>query len=735
MNAESEEAAGKACWFVGAAYGGTEDQTQRFIKEGIWETGYKDRYLDLVRSIQPGDRIAIKAAYTRKHDLPFDNRGHTVSVMGRKATGTVTENLGDGQRVKVDWTPLDPVREWYFFTNRQTVWRVVPGDWAADGLIRFTFEGKPQDLERFRNAPYWRERFGDKTAENPRFRWTQFYEEVANKLLDFKEDRTPLVAAINEISEKSEGIKLAQDKFKDGSSGPLTDICPFTAIGLFNRGNTDANRTAIATKLAEFLGVEAEAPDSFEGIPVLTSMNAWFFGYEKDRKPDDIDVLWQAFTAGLEYAEADTVESRSNLIKAFNDAISRRGVGWNLTVGLYWCRHWHFLSLDSKSQRYIKGKLAVSIERRGPKGRINADDYLKLVDGFITRFQEEAYPVHSFPELSISAWLFKERAPQQAAEGEDQEEQEEAFVAEAIGETEDAPIEPYSLEHILSEGSFLARSELEGLLERIRTKKNIILQGPPGTGKTWLAKRLAFALMGQRDDSKVRAVQFHPNLSYEDFVRGWRPTGEGRLTLDDGPFLEMVFFAKDDPYNKYVVVIEEINRGNPAQIFGEMLTLMEADKRTPSEALELCYRREDGERVFIPDNFYVIGTMNIADRSIALVDLALRRRFAFVDLEPRFGGVWQNWVSSNWGIDIAFLKEIEERILALNDEISNDARLGRQFRIGHSYVVPVLGNTIDDPHECFRQVGNTEISPMLIEYWFDDHEKARNASRQLLEGI
>ena len=127
---------------------------------------------------------------------------------------------------------------------------------------------------------------------------------------------------------------------------------------------------------------------------------------------------------------------------------------------------------------------------------------------------------------------------------------------------------------------------------------------------------------------------------------------KGSLSLVDGPFMEMVKAALKEPTVRHVVVIEEINRGNPAQIFGEMLTLLEADKRTPTEALELCYRRTDGERVFIPDNLYVIGTMNIADRSIALVDLALRRRFAFIDLEPKLGKTWLDWVQRNCGIEI-----------------------------------------------------------------------------------
>jgi len=208
--------------------------------------------------------------------------------------------------------------------------------------------------------------------------------------------------------------------------------------------------------------------------------------------------------------------------------------------------------------------------------------------------------------------------------------------------------EPYSIDDILADGCFMERAELERLIDRLRAKKNLILQGPPGTGKTWLAKRLAFALIGQCDHRKLRAVQFHPNLSYEDFVRGWRPSGDGKLSLVDGAFMEAVVAARETSH-PYVVVIEEINRGNPAQILGEMLTLLEADKRSPHEALELCYRRKPDERIYIPDNLYVIGTMNIADRSLALVDLALRRRFAFVDLEPRLGQPWRQWLNHNRG--------------------------------------------------------------------------------------
>lgn len=685
MNSKPEGVA--AYWFLGAAYGGTDDQTSRFLREGIWENR-QDRYHDQVKSIQVGDRVAIKSSYTRKNDLPFDNQGQTVAVMGIKAIGTVKENLGDGRTLKVDWKPVAPLREWYFYTNRGTVWRVLSGDWMTDALIEFTFEGKAQDINRFRN-------------DRGRFTWTRFYEEVANGLLAFRHRRDELIAGIRAIESKVDVRLSLQDRFDDGSSGPLRDICPFTAMAIFNGQHNDANRRVIASELASLLGVTEPGPDSFEGIPIHSFQ--WFFDYDNRRLPDDIDTVWEAFVQAIAFVDTalDDARARAAFIAAYDDAIQRNGVKWNLTFGLFWIRPWHFLSLDKHSRRYIGENLDIQIGNDPPKGR----DYLAMLDTLEARFQEDGYPVRSFPELSLAA-----RIP---------------------------PITPpdYSIECILRDGCFVDRGKLEVILKRLRTKKNLILQGPPGTGKSWLAKRLAFALIGQRDQSKIRAVQFHPNLSYEDFIRGWRPTGDGKLTLVDGPFVEIMKAAERDPTSNYVIVIEEINRGNPAQIFGEMMTLLEVDKRTRDEALELSYKQSDGERVFIPPNLHVIGTMNIADRSLALVDLALRRRFAFIDLEPVLGQPWRDWVRDECGIDAGILVEIERRLLELNDNLAGDSNLGPQFRVGHSYVTPPSGVSIGDAREWFRQVVDTEIGPLLDEYWFDALEKAQRARERLLEGF
>jgi 5-methylcytosine-specific restriction enzyme B len=743
MNADFESAGSAPCWFVGAFFSGTEDQTQRFLADGLWEIrNPTDKESALVRSMRPGERIAIKAAYVRKRDLPFDNRGHPTSVMAIKATGTIVGNPADGERVRVKWSNFSQAREWYFYTYRGTIWRVVPGEWLADGLIRFAFDGEPQDLNRFRNEPYWRERFGSNQTDLHRFGWTKFYAAVADALLAHRADRSALVAGIQDISKRVEGLgHLAEDRYTGGGTGFVRDICPFTVMGLFNRGIKDTNRKAIAAELAKFLDVDEDVPASFEGIPVLNNLRSWYFPYEDAREADHIDSLWDVLGKGLRFADSDEDEARTDFAAAFDRVIGRPSVAWNLTFGLYWGRPWSFVSLDQNSQVYVNQKLGISIGRNGPKKRCNATDYLAVMDVLEPRFKEPSYPVHSYPELSLQAWLFNDpgnEAPSKTTEpvGEGDEEGNAVARSSAGESREAAPIVPYAVADIVKDGCFLDQAELETIIGRLKEKKNIILQGPPGTGKSWLAKKLAFALMGQRDESKVRAVQFHPNLSYEDFVRGYRPSADGKLTVVDGVFLEAIRSAGRSPEAKVVVVIEEINRGNPAQIFGELLTLLESGKRTPDEALELCYPDAEGKRrpVHIPENLHVIGTMNIADRSLALVDFALRRRFAFVNLKPRLGPAWRAWVKINSNVDGDQIADLERRMQELNATITADSRLGPQFCVGHSYVTPTHRVTDGGTGAWFKQVVETEIGPLLDEYWFDAPEQAQKARDALLAG-
>ncbi len=566
------------------------------------------------------------------------------------------------------------------------------------------------------------DKFGDDPKAEDRFPWTSFYSGLADKLLAFRHDRSALLAAIYELP--SERVRYLTDRFADGTSGRLRDICPFTTMGIFNRGMTADNRRKIACELAGLLGMEeleGQLLGSLTGIPILNNLNSWFFPFNDERDDDHIGALWRVFADALQYADDSDSTNRSSLIDSFNDAVSRKRVGRMLTFGLYWIRPQTFVSLDKSATAFIKKELRVDV----PKGRPNGETYLDLCDELQLMFYDESLPVHSFPELSTVAW---DSAPENNG----------GTVSEDEGNTapeDDEVLEPqYSVKDIVEEGCFLELPRLEAILQRWRVKKNLILQGPPGTGKTWLAKKLAFALIGSRSPSRVRPLQFHPNLSYEDFVRGWRPSGD-RLELVDGPFLAAVEDAQKEPTEDLVVVIEEINRGNPAQIFGEMLTLLEADKRTPDEALALSYPRRSDERVHIPDNLYVVGTMNVADRSLALVDLALRRRFAFIDLEPVFGDPWRRWVSAQYGLDAKFLEDVERRLTRLNETISADDLLGPQFRVGHSVVTPSSETTITSPVRWFTQVVETEIGPLLDEYWFDATDRARSAKEELLKGL
>lgn len=464
-------------WFVGAMWD-EGDQTQRFMLEGIWQNGYEDKFTDQVQAMREGDRIAIKASFSRKHDLPFDNRGQVVSVMRIKAIGTVTRNHGDGRTVDVVWDTAFAPRDWFFYTYRSTITRArVEDEVLARRLVAFAFEGAPQDYAFFMAQPYWRERF------------------LAN-----------------------------DDGLTDGAA-------------------------------------EAE-------------------GTEEDTTP----------SSSASYGVAD----------------------------------------------------------------------------------------------------------------------------------------------IVAEGCFVPEADLQAMLQRWQSKKNLILQGPPGTGKTWLAKRLAKALIDSKSpsDEQLRVVQFHPALSYEDFVRGYRPGGDGKLTLTDGVFLQVVEAARFQPDVDHVLIIEEINRGNPAQVLGEILTLIESSKRNKEAAMELAYPRRVGERFYVPENLYVIGTMNVADRSLALVDLALRRRFAFVNLVPGLNAAWEQWCLAK-GMDAASIAHIRSEIEALNQEISQDSALGAQFQIGHSYVTP--HEAVADAQAWFAEVVQSEIGPLLHEYWFDAPDRADAAIAKLLQ--
>jgi|GEM_PF-561386 len=289
---------------------------------------------------------------------------------------------------------------------------------------------------------------------------------------------------------------------------------------------------------------------------------------------------------------------------------------------------------------------------------------------------------------------------------------------------------PYTREQAL-EDLFMSEADFDRMLALLRRKKNLVIQGPPGVGKTFVARRLAYVLMGTKDEFRAPVVQFHQSYSYEDFIQGYRPDGRGGFQLRSGTFHTLCRQAQRDPKRDYFLVIDEINRGNLSKIFGELMMLIEADKRGPSFAVQLTYSEGDNDTFHVPENLHLIGTMNTADRSLAMVDYALRRRFAFIDLRPEFGSLKFRLMLESRGCPSALIEKIIGRMNALNSTIREDIRnLGQGYCIGHSFFSPALGVVPDEA--WFREVVEYEIEPLLREYWMDAEEKALEEQSKLL---
>jgi hypothetical protein len=292
---------------------------------------------------------------------------------------------------------------------------------------------------------------------------------------------------------------------------------------------------------------------------------------------------------------------------------------------------------------------------------------------------------------------------------------------------------PYSLDDAMRD-LIIPRDQFEQALALLNRKMNLVLEGPPGTGKTFTARRLAYAHIKSKDDSRVCVVQFHPSYSYEDFVRGWRPAPEGNgFALRDGVFLEFCKGASVRPDLPHVIIVDEINRANVSKVFGEVLSLLDPDKRDEAHAIPLAVPRDAMERFHIPDNVYIVATMNTADRSIAMVDYALRRRFAFLRLAPGFDSPVFKQIVKARGVPDGVTTKICERMQELNREIKEDrTHLGAGLEIGHSYFIPPERKGAKYSKQWYDDVVRAEIAPLLHEYWFDDPDRADALIAELL---
>ena len=281
-----------------------------------------------------------------------------------------------------------------------------------------------------------------------------------------------------------------------------------------------------------------------------------------------------------------------------------------------------------------------------------------------------------------------------------------------LGANHQSEYEVYTRDEFLDE-VYMSEQDLTDLEALLRNKKNIILQGAPGVGKTFCARRLAFELMGEKDESRVNLVQFHQNYSYEDFILGYKPVGSD-FELQRGIFYKFCISAANNPDKPYFFIIDEINRGNLSKIFGELLMLIEKDYR--GEKLTLAYK---DEKFFVPKNLYIIGMMNTADRSLAMIDYALRRRFSFYEMHPGFqSGGFKKYQEAlgNEHFD-RLIKKVEE----LNVVIKEDPTLGPGVVLGHSYFCGLKSVT----DNVLRQIINYDLVPMLQEYWFDNRDNIK----------
>lgn len=615
--------------------------------------------------------------------------------------------------------------------------------------------------------------------------WVPFFAEMADTLKDYQDRRAELLTRLRDAAEASGRpslFNLLWTYSKGGARYEADDVDLFTVFAVINRQISLSSKIAVCTGFKQALGLNSPVPTGFAGVPQVNNMRSRFESRDADAGNTAFyDNIWALFTAALELATPNTPavpteseglagtrngeafgeyggsgverqlategEAYERFVTAFDVATAGRSRG-SYTMALFWIRAQHYLPLDSRTIDYLRGLTSTESPDQEPISTrmawsklprsIKGSEYIDVCNNVRAWLAEDASLPATFPELSDSAYL----AP---AAGDGDVEPEEApssptaHSADNAGSSEavEAAIK-YTVADIVDAGCFIPEDDLEAILTRWREKKNLILQGPPGTGKTWLAKKLAYALIGTDSDETITAAQFHPSTSYEDFVQGLRPDAERGLVVQDGPFMDAIYAAagEEDEKTKHVVLIEEINRGNPAQIFGEMLTLLEADKRNSGSALKLLYASGDDDAIHVPPNLYVIGTMNQADRSLAMVDMALRRRFGFVTLKPSLGEEWLQYCASKCGRDEAVLTQIAEQITAVNALIEDDANLGSAYCIGHSFVTPGRRSSplsADETRAWFGRVVETDLQPLLEEYWYDEPDRLKEALALLNE--
>lgn len=579
----------------------------------------------------------------------------------------------------------------------------------------------------------------------PNFSWINFYVEFANNLLKYKDNRDNLLEFIEELSKTFGSTYLEKDKYDDGTTGFLRDICPFTTMGMFNRAITSDNRIEIAKKFKEFLDIKTASPVSFDGIPILNNQKSWFFSYEESRGADDINKLWNVFEQAIRYEKFGN--NKKEFCDAYDAALPINGVGWNLSIGLFWIRPNFFLPLDEQTRNYLKKlsedkleNLVLSQEElkklksNGSK-KFSAENYLELVNKLKDKY--------SFCKLSYDAW---------------KESKEFSNNKKNVSKDKNDSVPQADTQNGQDEVGMDKREKNFPL--------NQILYGPPGTGKTYHTIIKALSILENQDYEKaieekkityeelknrfdtyrkvgqIEFITFHQSYSYEDFVEGIKPNIEwGNASNElsyigqDGIFKDICMRAKKlikQSYSltkknnvgnakPYVLIIDEINRGDVSKIFGELITLIEEDKRLGNEHALTVTLPYSKEKFGVPKNLYIIGTMNTADRSIALLDTALRRRFAFEEMMPKPELLRTELEDIN---DI----NLQDLLTQINTRITEN--FDKDHQIGHAYFI-----NINNKRELTAAYKN-KLLPLLNEYFYNDADsvaKILNCTKSRIE--
>lgn len=543
-----------------------------------------------------------------------------------------------------------------------------------------------------------------------KYQWVNFYSELADALLSYKNDRQALMSILKKIYSEV-GMNYP---FKERGETDYDDICPFTTFSAFNKGIKDKNRIALLKQFATHFSLKEDVPVEFDGIPVTMNLSSSFFAYKENRGEHDIDNLWNLFEKALSYSKDSSETNRAEFINAYDTVIKQKQVKWNITMGLYWIRPNTFINLDSTNRAFVQNSANLSddfaeIFKNLDNGVPSGEEYISMCEQANAELSSGNYDYNNFPELSYAAWTsFKNDSDDDSAETDE--------------DTTENENEAYTKDDFLND-VFIESKEYDRLVGLLEMKYNVILQGAPGVGKTYAAKRLAYSIMGEKDENRIKFVQFHQSYSYEDFIQGYRPRDNG-FDLKNGVFYDFCHKAENDIDRPYFFIIDEINRGNLSKILGELMMLIEKDHR--GERLNLLYLNEE---FCVPKNIRIIGMMNTADRSLAMMDYALRRRFAFYSFEPAFKNPkFIDYQESKKNKKFSNLIDAVEK---LNEEIANDDNLGKGFEIGHSYFC----TDEDITDEWLNNVIEYEIKPLISEYWFDEPEKARNQIDDLKKTI